>query len=76
MKESDNYPHLKIEGKLYYIPNPLDALERGFFKLKDTGEIFKVNGIVPNVQPGCLAFEKYEGNLVYQFELPVAKRVI
>lgn len=75
MKESDNYPYAKINDIYYYIPHPIKALEFGFFRLEDTGEVFKVTGVKPNVMPTCLDFEKNESNLIYQGEMPIAKRV-
>jgi hypothetical protein len=79
MKEQNNYPWLSVDGheskKYYYIPEPTKALEFGFFRLEDTGEVFKVTGTKPMVQPMCLEFEKNTDNLIYQGEMPVAKVV-
>ena len=77
MKESDNYAHFKIDGNKnsYYLPNAREALRRGFFCLEDTRETFRVTGKKENVQPDCLEFEKFEGNLIFHGEIPVAKVV-
>ena len=71
--DSWNYPLLKVDGNVYYIPNPKEALKFGFFHLEDTGKIFKVTGIQKNVLPACLEFEEFTGNMVYQGTMPVAK---
>jgi hypothetical protein len=54
----NSYPWAKINGKMYYIPEPLKAEKFGFFQLEDTKEVFKVTGWHKNVQPFCLKFEQ------------------
>ena len=64
--EAQNYGWLTVDkhkaSKYYYLPGTLEALDFGYFKLEDTGEVFKVTGIKPNVMPMCLDFEKTDEN--------------
>jgi len=78
--ESENFGWLSVDkhksGKYYYIPNSIFTLSFGYFKLEDTGEVFKVTGVKYNVQPMCLDFEKNTDEILFTGdEIPIAKMV-
>lgn len=73
MEEYENYPWCKIDGLLYYISKPKEALTKGFFKTEDTNKVFKVTGYHKMVQPLCLKFEAVDKKPIAK--MPLAKRV-
>jgi hypothetical protein len=73
MQEHENYPWVKIDELLYYIPEPVKALKRGFFKTEDTNKVFKVTGYHKRIQPLCLKFEAVDKKPLAT--MPLAKRV-
>jgi len=77
--ESENYPWLRIDkhesGIYYYITNPMEALNFGYFKLEDTEEVYKVTGVKQNVQPMCLDFKRNTDEILLPDDIPLAKKV-
>lgn len=74
MKDNpDNYPWYTIGGKVYYLVDSQVAYNRGFFILEDTKEIIRVTGIVMNVMPTCLKFERTGSYTTNENLYPIAK---